>query len=199
QALYLERKHGRAAYLAEMMSKNATMNRTALAPREHKNSQEIYFGASGNDIYNKGSWVLHTLRWQLGDDQLFACLRRFCYPDAVHKQATDGSQVRLVDTDDFVKLCSEITGEDLAWFFEVYVRQPHLPKLQSELKDGLLSLHWETPGDLPFPLPVPVEVGGKTTRVAMPAGKGELRVGSAEYKLDPERLVLMDRPRRERR
>jgi len=192
QPLYRERRFGRAAYQEEM-NKARTMNRSPLAPRESKTGHEIYFGASGNDIYYKGSWVLHTLRWQMGDDKFFQALREFCYPTEAARKATDGSQVRLVDTDEFVALCSKIAGEDLAWFFEVYVRQPHLPRLQSEKKDGVLELRWETPQDLPFALPVPVLLKGKEVRVEMKGGKGELKVGDAEYAIDPEKRVLMDR------
>ena len=78
-------------------------------------------------------------------------------------------------------LCSEIAGRDLAWFFEVYVRQPFLPRLDSEVANGVLRLRWKTPKDLPFALAVPVVVDGKEQRVEMPGGRGELRVGSRKY------------------
>lgn len=195
QPLYRERRFGRAAYQEEM-NKARTMNRSPVAPRESKTSSEIYFGGGGsNDIYYKGSQVLHTLRWQMGDEKFFQALREFCYPTEAARKATDGSQVRLVDTDEFVALCTRIAGEDLAWFFEVYVRQPRLPRLQSEKHDGMLKLRWETPQDLPFSLPVPVELRGEEVRVEMKGGQGELKVGDAEYTVDPEKRVLMVRPR----
>src|SRR5205823_2016633 len=131
-------------------------------------------GGHNNDIYFKGSWVLHTLRWELGDEKFFQCLRRFCYLTSESEKVTDGSQVRLVDTEDFVKLCSKIAGSDLAWFFEVYLRQPKLPKLEQEVKDGVLQLRWVVPEGLTFTVPVPVKVGDKTERVTMPDGKGTL-------------------------
>ncbi len=195
QPLYLERKFGRARYDKEVAGYR-TMNRTPIAPREVKNSHEIYFtGGGGNDIYYKGSAVLHTLRWQLGDEKFFQALRRFCYPTEAAAKATDGSQVRFVDTDDFVRLCNEIAGEDLAWFFEVYVRQAALPRLEHEVQDGVLRLRWVTPKDLPFPLAVPVRVDGKDHTVAMPGGKGELKVGSVVPQVDPDRRILWARPR----
>src|SRR5262249_33070849 len=160
-----------------------------------KDSQEIYFGSGGNDIYYKGSWVLHTLRWQMGDEKFFESLRRFCYPTEAARKATDGSQVRFVDTDDYVRLCSEIAGHDLGWFFEVYVRQAHLPKLASEVKDGVLELRWETPNDLPFELAVPVVVDGEEHRVEMKDRAGRLKVGEAKLEIDPEQKILIARPR----
>ena len=194
QPLYLERRRDRAAYDLEMKKDAHFVNRVPVAPREHKDSQEVYFDNGGsNDIYFKGAWVLHTLRWELGDDQFFACLRRFCYPTDAQRAATDGSQVRLVDTDDFVALCSEVAGRDLRWFFEVYVRQPALPRLRDEVKDGVLHLEWQLPAavTVPFELAVPVTIGDKQKRVAMPGGKGELRVGTADYEIDAGHLILM--------
>ncbi|MCA8967430.1 MAG: M1 family peptidase, partial [Planctomycetes bacterium] len=193
QPLYKEIRFGRQAYQREMV-RQRTIDRAAIAPREVKTSQQIYFGPGGsNDIYNKGSWVLHTLRYELGDEKFFTLLRRFCYPTPALEKATDGSQCRLVDTDDFVAMCSEVAGEDMAWFFEVYVRQPHLPTLSASLDDGLLKIRWTTPGDLPFHLDVPVILGGKEVRVPMTGGHGELRVGDREYRVDPDRRVLAKR------
>ena len=194
QPLYRERRFGQKAYDDEIR-KYRLMNRTPIAPREIKNSAEIYFSASGNDIYYKGSYVLHTLRWQLGDAKFFTALRRFCYPTKAAEQATDGSQCRFVDTDDFVALVNEIAGEDLGWFFEVYVRQPSLPRLEQEVKDGVLQLRWRTADDLPFALPVPVVLGGETQRVEMKGGAGSLRVGDREFQVDPTMRLLMQRPR----
>ncbi|MBL8754654.1 MAG: M1 family metallopeptidase [Planctomycetes bacterium] len=193
QPLYREIRFGPKAY-ADEIAKYRMMHRTPLAPRESKDSHEIYFGASGNDIYYKGSAVLHTLRWHMGDGPFAAALRKFCYPTEAAQKATDGSQVRFVDTDDFVRLCSDLANEDLAWFFDVYVRQPSLPRLQWEKKDGTLSLRWLVPGDLKFELVVPVVLGGKEVRVPMPGGKGTLPVGDADWRLDPNQRLLMGKP-----
>jgi aminopeptidase N len=200
QPLYRERRFGQKAYDDEIASEGSKIrNRTPIAPRESKNSLEIYFGASGNDIYYKGSYVLHTLRWQLGDEKFFEALRTFCYPTEQAKKAMDGSASRLVDTDDFVKVVSKIAGEDMTWFFDVYVRQPALPKLEHEVKDGVLALRWTTPGDLPFSLAVPVELGTEMKRVPMPGGVGTLQVGDHEFRIDPNNRLLIDRPRSARR
>lgn len=200
QPLYLERLYGRKseaegrkAYAIEMQRYN-TVNLAPVAPRQVRDSHQIYFGPGGsNDIYFKGAWVLHTLRWHLGDERFFQCLRRFCYPTKEQERATDGSQVRLVDTDDFVALCSEIAGSDQGWFFEVYVRQPKLPALTAEVVDGVLRLSWRVPGGTPFPLAVPVQVGEKTMRVEMPDGKGQLEVGKRDWRIDPDKRLLRER------
>jgi aminopeptidase N len=196
QVLYLERRRSPEAARLELRNELQRVgNHVPVAPRESMDSQQIYFadGGHNNDIYFKGSWVVHTLRWQLGDEKFFQCLRRFCYPTPESEKVTDGSQVRLVDTEDFVKLSSKIAGSDLAWFFEVYLRQPKLPKLEQEVKDGVLQLHWVVPEGLTFSVPVPVKVGDKTERVAMQEGKGTLKVGTRKFEIDPDWQLLMER------
>lgn len=196
QPLYREVRFGRQAYEDEI-HRHRTMNRAPIAPREARDSKQIYFGGGGgNDIYYKGSLVLHTLRFHLGDEKFFEVLRRFAYPDQAARERTDGGQVRFVDTEDLVALVDEVAGRDTGWFFEVYVRRAALPRIEYAVVDGVLELAWITPGDAPFPLEVPVMLGGIEVRVAMPNGRGSKAVGTADFHIDPRRRLLMARPRR---
>ena len=128
-------------------------NRKAVAPRELQDSKDIYFGAGGNDIYNKGSWIMHTLRWLLGDKKFFEALRRMAYPDPAMEKVTDGSQVRFSDTEEIRAIAEKSSGVKLDWFFEVYLRQPKLPRIIVERKGDQVSLSWDVPQGLPFPMP----------------------------------------------
>jgi aminopeptidase N len=69
-------------------------------------------------LYEKGSLVLHMLRGELGDDQFFRSLRRYC---------TD-NQDRNVITADLVRAIADETGRHLDWFFEQWVFKPGHPK-----------------------------------------------------------------------
>ena len=113
------------------INRRKIVNSRAVAPRDTRDSKQIYFdqqsGKKDSDIYFKGSWVLHTLRWHLGDAKFFKALRRVTYPKPELEKVTDGSQVRLVDTEDIRAIIEESAGVDLAWFFELYLRQPELP------------------------------------------------------------------------
>jgi aminopeptidase N len=197
QALYAERLKGAEAYRHVMgEQRRGIANRGAVAPREPRSSQEMYFTSKwkdspSGDIYNKGSWVIHSLRYLLGDEDFFRVLRRFAYPDPAMEKLTDGSPCRFATTDELLDIAQKETKRDLAWFWELYLRQPALPELISEVKDGALHLRWKTPKDLPFPMPVDVEIAGKITRVEMPDGASVLPLrGRKNYVLDPHAWLL---------
>lgn len=195
QPLYLERKFGKLAYMAEMAKQRRQLrNIKPVAPRRSMDSHEIYFiddGSFDNDIYAKGSWVMHTLRWVMGDDAFFRALRRMAYPDESLEATTDGSAVRLTDTDEILAIAQRIAGQDLSWFEAVYLRQPALPVLHVERDERGLELRWETPNDLPFPMPVPIWVDEVPRRVAMPEGRALLAIDpDSDVRIDPSNRVL---------
>ena len=195
QPLYREIRFGRRAYDAEL-HRHRTVNKAPLAPRRELSTSEV--DLDGNDIAYKGSLVLHTLRYVLGDEVFFEVLRRFAYPTPAARRQTDGGQVRFVDTEEFVRLVHEVAGEDLGWFFEVYVRRAALPRLVYAVVGGKLELEWQGPDGLPFPLSVPVSVGGVEVRARMDTGKGSIDVSTADFDIDPGRRLLMARPRKRR-
>jgi aminopeptidase N len=72
------------------------------------------------------------------------------------EKLTDGRQERLVNTDDFLTIAEEESKMDLDWFFELYLRQPKLAKLVSDVSGSTMNLRWETPNDMRFPMPIDV-------------------------------------------
>ena len=205
QALYCEELGGPEGYFLEMREKRAGIaNRGTVAPRETRATRDMYFGdrpdSPGGDIYNKGSWILHSLRWTLGDEVFFKALRRMAYPDPAKEALTDGSACRFATTDEIQEIAEKVSGEDLDWFFELYLRQPKLPRLVQERRGDKLHLSWETPRDLAFPMPVQVRVGTELVRVEMGEGSGELRVGEGtDVLVDPNTWILKEEPRSRRR
>jgi len=185
-ALYHGAKGGEESYHRHIAGlRRQLRNRQPVAPRESRTSVQMYLAApdyvaSDGDIYNKGAAVLHTLRHLIGDRAFFAALRRMAYPDAALERVTDGRQCRFATTDDFRALAERESGVKLDWFFEVYLRQPQLPRLVTEPREGGVMLRWEAPGGLPFPMPIEVSVGGQTRRVEMPQGSVLLPVAAGE-------------------
>jgi len=130
----------------------------------------------------------------MGDDAFFRALRRMAYPTKEMERITDGSQERLVTTDDFLAIAEAESKMDLDWFFELYLRQSKLPKLVTNVSGNTLSLQWETPNNMPFPMAVDVEINGKTQRVEMPGGKGSVSFTGAPPVVDPKGWVLKELP-----
>lgn len=190
QALYMERLEGRNGYLAYMQAMlPGISNRQAVAPHGSLSTTDVY----GGDIYTKGAWILHSLRYLIGDEAMAEFLKRMAYPDGPPSSYEDGCACRFVTTDDARIMAETVSGQDLDWFFDIYLRQEMLPRLRTERDGAVLHLHWETPGDLPFFMPVPVHVGGEPRRVEMADGSGRVQVSEgSEIAFDPEGWILMD-------
>jgi aminopeptidase N len=195
QALYAEHVGGQEKYFSEMREQKRFANQAAIAPRAKKSTAEMYFGdrpdSPGGDIYYKGSWVLHTLRWLLTDEEFFPALRLMAYPDPALEKTKDGQACRFATTDEIQWIAEQSSGVKLDWFFEVYLRQPKLPVLDTRLEGGELVLSWTSPTGAPFPMPVEVELGGQLLRVECPLGTGRLALGGRQdYRVDPRERVL---------
>ncbi|MDM7921484.1 MAG: M1 family metallopeptidase [Pyrinomonadaceae bacterium] len=194
--LYLEHIGKKDAYFESMRQRaKRTRNMQPVAPREPKFAYQVYLAGpdyinSDGDIYGKGAVVLHTLRYLIGDAAFFRALKRMAYPRQAMENWTDGRQTRLVDTDDFLKIAEEESKMDLDWFFEMYLRQPKLPRLVAETVGNGITLSWETPNKMPFPMPVEVEINGKTQRVEMKGGRGSFNPGGAVPEIDPKDWIL---------
>ena len=197
--LYMEHLFGREAYLKTLMqTKSKIRNRAPIAPAVSKTTREMYFlppdyVETEGDIYNKGVWVLHTLRFIMGDTLFFKALRRMAYPAPEMEQWDSSHACRFVTTADFQSICEALYGKSLDWFFQTYVRQPDLPVLQVDQHPNELCLRWQIPAGKSFPMPVEIAVDGKTKTVEIPPEGLCLPIGSAsEYSIDPNRNILMN-------
>ncbi|MCX6142274.1 MAG: M1 family aminopeptidase [Ignavibacteriales bacterium] len=193
EALFVERTLGIALYKSYMSDmRGSIQNVKPVAPDFPTTAQSMF---SSNDVYFKGAWILHTLRHYLGDQAFFSMFRRFAYPDPAMESVTDGRQCRLATTNDFLGIAEQVTGKKLDWFFNLYFRQPTLPKLRYSRNGTGLSLQWITPNNLPFPFPVDIRVGTKTVVVDMQNGSGTVSVPTdTSYQIDPDNWILMGTP-----
>ena len=191
-----------AAYLRYLAgTRDGIVNRIPLAPRETRTTQFMYGAQRGGnpDIYVKGGWVLHSLRWLLDDDErFFAALRSILYPTEQAEAVTDGRQARFVSTEDVLAAFSRVAGRDLRDVFEVYVRQPALPGLEVTRDGDTATIRWVLPeavADRTFEVPVEVAVDGVATRVAMPGGVGTVEApAGSSLELDPDGRLLVAIP-----
>lgn len=194
--LYQEYLHGKQAYFDAMKQRaKGIRNMQPVAPREPKIAYQVYMAEpdylkSDGDIYGKGALILHSLRYLIGDNAFFNALHHMAYPTKNMETYTDGRQERLVNTDDFLTIAEHDSGMKLDWFFELYLRQPKLPKLISDISGNKLNLRWETPNNMPFPMPIDVMVDGKMRRVEMKNGSGSVAFSGQAPVIDPNGWVL---------
>ena len=187
EALYAEYLNGAASYRSYMAGIRGFNNSRPVAPRDTMTANEGYNGP----VYKKGAWVLHTLRYEMGDSAFFRLLHRWAYPDSLMEQVTDGRQNRLATTDELLAKAEEVSGKTLDWFFEVYLRQLGIPRLSTGVVGDTLYLKWYVENDIPFPLPVDVLLGPDTVRVEMPGGEGLVAVPSGVTPVvDPANWLL---------
>jgi aminopeptidase N len=200
QAVYLERRFGPEAYAKKMATDlKRIVNKGSVAPRGARTTKDMYFAskrpdAPDIDVYMKGSWICHSLRWLVGDEVFFKILRRWAYPDPALEATRDGSACRFASTDELLAIAEKIADMELDWFFELYLRQPTLPELLVSITGRKCTLRWKTPGDLPFPMPVEVLVGEELRRVEMKDGKAVLTLPrGVQLEVDPHARILMKR------
>ncbi len=194
QPLYAEYLAGEEAYHDMMeLFRTRISSQSDVAPRRSMSSLDITGGGRGGDVYYKGAWFMHTLRYVVGDDEFFKILRRFAYPDPELESATDGSPVRFATTDDLMHLAEEISGMELKWLFEVYLRQPELPKLHATRAGGVIVMQWGLPNGYEFPMPVDVRVNGQIMTLTPENGRIQIEIpNNAVVEIDPENWILKE-------
>lgn len=195
--LYVEKLKGQDAYFKAMKNRYRGLhNAKPVAPREPRTTTQMYmlppdYTKSDGDIYGKGALILNALRYYIGDAAFFRALRRMTYPDSKMEKVTNGSQTRLVTTDDFLRIAEKESGQKLDWFFEVYLRQPTLPKLIAQTNGNQLILRWDAPNKLSFPMPVEVKIAGQTRRLEMTNGTATIPLPQdTQYVVDPNGWIL---------
>jgi len=110
--LYIREAEGEAAYLKRMQDiARGTQNKKPVVLGTNINSDEAYHG----DIYGKGAFFMHTLRFVLDDEVFFPALKKF---------ATDERYTynNLVTTDDVEQFFSRESGRNLKPLFDFYLR-----------------------------------------------------------------------------
>ncbi len=182
EALYVLDTLGEQRYLDYMaMVRSRIRNRTPIVQGNDLTSAGAYTG----DIYPKGAWVLHMLRWLLGDDQFFEVIWRFANDEAF--------AYGFVETEDLMALVTEVSGrDDLDWFWDRYLFEAKLPRWSISRTPGpngdLVHLSWDQPG---FEMPLPVGMGGEILRIEMSGGTADLVLPPLQpLVVDPDGWVL---------
>lgn len=103
EALFAEHKAGKDRYKAAMSIKyQEDFPGTVYSPKG-----DIF----NSSVYDKGAWVLHMLRNELGDKVFFEILRKY-YEKYKYRNAS---------TANFISICEKISQKDLRQFFEQWI------------------------------------------------------------------------------
>jgi aminopeptidase N len=95
-----------------------TGDRRPIAYREYEDPENQF----DRRAYEKGSWVLHMLRAQLGDELYRKCIRVYL----------ERNGLRSVVTEDLNRVLEELSGRSFDQFFDQWVYHGGLPKLEVE-------------------------------------------------------------------
>ena len=103
EALYYESESGKKALQSTMLAKMSNSFTGTLA-----DPGEFLFTKT---VYDKGAWVLHMLRREVGDSSFFKILRNY-YETFKYTNAS---------TSDFKNICEKISGKNLDKFFDQWI------------------------------------------------------------------------------
>jgi aminopeptidase N len=193
QPFYGRWREGQARYITMLEDERAKIaNLRPIISGKVRTEEDVYEvarGGPGQDIYYKGSWMLHTLRELIGDRAFQAATRLLVYGRLDPRPGN--FTPRYASTAEYERIVRRVTGKDYGWFFQVYLRQAALPELIETRSATRLSLRWQAPGGGVFPMPVDVQVDGRSVRLAMRGGVGSLAVPRrAHVVIDPDAKLL---------
>ncbi len=123
ESVYDEMKpNGGAEAYWNRMTAHRPNNPDARVYRTNAQTQSVDDLFSGNDVYEKGCWVLHMLRHVVETDVFFAGLRDY------RAKYTGG----FATTAEFTASMSESFGHDLSWFTDQWIMKPGSPHYEWE-------------------------------------------------------------------
>jgi aminopeptidase N len=131
--LYWEKKYGKEAMQKRLQKDRAEV--IAFAKRSLQavvDSTENLMLLLNANSYQKGGWVLHMLRNEVGDSLFHQIVRTF------YHQYKGGN----AETRDFEAVAEKISGKELTWFFDQWLYQGGVPTLDIswEYKNGNVLL-----------------------------------------------------------
>jgi len=155
-----------------------TQNRYPVVRGEQVDSDSSYHG----DIYGKGAFFMHTVRYVTGDDIFFATLK---------KLATDPQYTydNFVTTDDVEQLFSKASGKNLKPLFDFFLlTTKKLEILVKQTGDKTYEVSIQN-----FDMPLPVEITISTGTQRMELGKNPVKLTSDKTPLIDEKVYYLKR------
>ncbi len=134
-----------------------------------------------NDIYSKGAFFMHTLRYVIGDSIFFPALK---------KLSTDSQYTynHLVNTDDVEALFSKESNSNLKPLFDLYLRT--INKLEIHVKAMTGNRYAIALQNINIPLPVDIVTDKGTQRVLLNSNKETVLISAILPQVDPDSYYI---------
>lgn len=190
--LYMENKYGKDTAVHMLQEDREQVIRSSVTKtRAIVDETPNYMDLLNSNSYQKGGWVLHMLRQQLGDSVFHKSIR------AYYKQYANSN----ADTRDLQKVVEQVSGKDLSIFFDQWLYRPGIPNLgvtwgyNEKTKKTWIEVKQLQENDFAFTLPVKllnkagshmvrrIDVSSRFTHIEM---EGE----TLEVELDPDTTLL---------
>ena len=197
EALWLESSMGREAYVEFM----------GIIGLDHNQDMFVGDGLLGDPdpimpnllVYDKGAWLLHSLRMLLGDQDFFNLLATY----ANETQLVHGSVV----TADFIRVAEQIAGRSLHHFFDPWLNTETVAKLHTDVQvqpqgqTGTVRFNFQQLQEvwLEMAIPVSIHCGPSETSLTLVMKERtqeftmELDCPIDSVTVDPEGMVFMER------
>ena len=149
---------GQAAY-DEIISghRRGVKNRKAMVLGDEVTEEDVY---SGGDIYGKGSFFMHSLRFLIGDDIFFPTLKTL-------STAPQYTYDHFVTTSDVEELFSRASGKNLKPFFDFFLRTTS--SIEINVKEIGYQKYQIKVNNYFMTLPYEITLNGKVNRLEIPA------------------------------
>ena len=121
--LFTEHDEGRDAFVEGLKRSRAQVlqleQKLPDTPVIHRNLSDME-KVLNNLIYQKGGWVLHMLRQEVGTENFWASIR-----DYYHRYRNGNAS-----TADLRAVFEQVSGKQLEWFFTQWLNRPGVPKIE---------------------------------------------------------------------
>lgn len=176
-ALYIREFDGEAAYIKHFQQVSFHFeNKLPIVQHPDMDEESAYIG----DIYDKGAFFMHTLRYVMGDSLFFPALKKFVTSP---KYTYDN----LVSTDDVEQFFTQQAGRNLKPLFNMYLRTTD--KLEIDVKQTRLNRYEVRLQNISIPLPVDITTATGTKRIMLDE-KGVTIESSTPPVIDPNTFYL---------
>lgn len=192
EGLFIEDTYGYDEYLKffPRAVKPRIKNDQPIVPKRDATTAEVYT----SDVYFKGAYLLHMLRYLMGKETMDSLLYRLV-------QGKKRLSPNHIVTDDFIKLTGDYYPDDLQWFYKQYLFSKELPILHvsQNISDDSIALtaFWEPVG---FRMPLEIELTekGNSRRERLSVNSSERTFtfnNIDEINIDPDSRLLYDLPK----